>query len=334
MKVKELKRVYGPVPSRRLGRSLGVDPIPSKTCNWNCVYCQLGRTTPMVNERRDHVPVAEVVDELRAVLGSHQHGEIDWVTFVGSGEPTLHASLGDMIRKAKALSGVPVAVITNGSLLYLPEVRDELMAADAVLPSLDAGSDHLFRTINRPHPEITFNRLIEGLTAFSGVYRGSLWVEVMLIGGLNDTEDALRDLQAALQGVQPDEVHISQPIRPPAETWVRPTDQEGLMRATAILGEVARIIHPVHGEFDLSGYGDVLDAVVGIITRHPMRQDELARTLDRWAPDSVADALEALAARGQARTLERYGHRFWTATGAKYADTPRTRSLSRCQSDR
>ena len=220
-----------------------------------------------------------------------------------------------------------MAVITNGSLLYLPEVRAELMAADAVLPSLDAGSNYLFRTINRPHPESTFERLVEGLSAFSSAYSGSLWIEVMLIRGLNDTEDALRDLQTVLSRIQPDEVHISQPVRPPAERWVAPSDQEGLMRATAILGEIARIIHPVQGEFHLSGYENVLDAVAGVISRHPMRQDELVRTLGRWAPESVAQALDMLAEHGRAQTLKRYGHCFWTAVGAKYADTPPRRSL-------
>ena len=329
-----VKHVYGPVPSRRLGRSLGVDPIVSKTCNWNCVYCQLGRTTPVVHERREYLPSGDIVDEVRVALEAHEQGEIDWVTFVGSGEPTLHANLGLMVRQVKSFTRLPVAVITNGSLLYLPEVRAELMAADAVLPSLDAGSAQLFHAINRPHPESTFERLVDGLSAFSGAYSGSLWIEVMLIRGLNDTEEALRDLRTVLSRIQPNEVHISQPVRPPAERWVAPSDEEGLMRATAILGEIARIIHPVQGEFDLSGYEDVLDAVVGVISRHPMRQDELVRTLERWAPDRVAHALDTLAEQGRAQALERYGHRFWTIAGAKYADTPRNRSLSRCQSDR
>jgi wyosine [tRNA(Phe)-imidazoG37] synthetase (radical SAM superfamily) len=274
----------------------------------------------MVNERRDYRPSREIVEEVRAALEARGPGEIDWVTFVGSGEPTLHAGLGRMIREVKALSDVPVAVITNGSLLSMPEVRDELMAADAVLPSLDAGSSRVFRSINRSHPELTFERHVEGLQAFGTAYEGRYWVEVMLVGGLNDSEEALCDLRAILRRIRPDEVHISQPIRPPAESWVVPTDQDGLMRATALLGDIARIVHPVQGEFDLSGYDDVLDAVVGVITRHPMRQDELVRTLHRWAPERVARALDRLARQGRAQSLERYGHRFWTAAGATYAD--------------
>jgi len=314
-----MKYVYGPVPSRRLGQSLGIDPIPSKTCNWTCVYCQLGRTSPVTNERSEYLPADEIIDQVRVALDAHHPGEIDWISFVGSGEPTLHSSLGLMIRQVKALSDLPVAVITNGSLLYLPEVREELMAATAVLPTLDAGSERLYRAINRPHPQLSFDLLLDGLTAFSHTYRGKLWVEVMLIAGMNDSEDALRDLGAALRRIEPDQVHINLPIRPPAESWVTPADREGLMRATAILGENTQVIHPAQGEFDLSGYDNVIDAVIGVITRHPMREEELLATLDRWAPKSVADALEAVAASGRAQAVMRYGHRFWAAAEARYA---------------
>ena len=145
-----MRYVFGPVPSRRLGQSLGIDPIPSKTCNWNCVYCQLGRTSPMTNERRDYFPPSAIVEDVLAAVEAHEPGEIDWVTFVGSGEPTLHASLGAMIREIKAATEIPVAVLTNGALLYRPDIREELTSADAVLPSLDAGSGALHRQINRP----------------------------------------------------------------------------------------------------------------------------------------------------------------------------------------
>ncbi|MEJ2008589.1 MAG: radical SAM protein [Acidobacteriota bacterium] len=315
-----MKHVFGPVPSRRLGRSLGIDPIPFKTCNWNCVYCQLGRTTPLTNVRRNYFPPRAIVAEVSEALKSRQAAEIDWVTFVGSGEPTLHASLGWMIREVKGMTSVPVAVITNGSLLYQPEVCEELMAADAVLPTLDAGNEELYRTINRPHPSLTYDSLVDGLIAFRAVYTGRLWLEVMLVGGLNDTEEALRELAAVLQRIHPDEVHINLPIRPPAEPWVKPPEEEGLMRATALLGEIAHVVHPAEGVFDLSGYANVVDAVVGIITRHPMREEEIMRTLDRWTPTEVQQALADLQAHGGARVIERYGRRFWTAAAGRYGE--------------
>ncbi len=315
-----MKFVFGPVPSRRLGQSLGIDTIPLKTCNWNCVYCQLGRTVPLTNARREYYPREDILAEVKEVLDAHRPGEIDWVTFVGSGEPTLHAGIGSLIQRVKALTDLPVAIITNGSLLYLSEVREALSAADAVLPTLDAGTPELYRTINRPHPEVTFERLVEGLIAFRQQYTGKLWIEVMLVRGLNDAEQALRDIAAVLRRIGPDEAHISLPTRPPAETWVQPPGEEGLMRAVAILGTIAQVIHPAEGSFDLSGYDNVVNAVVGIITRHPMREAELRHTLERWTPGQVEEALSELAASGQVRVVERYGVRFWSAAPARYPD--------------
>jgi wyosine [tRNA(Phe)-imidazoG37] synthetase (radical SAM superfamily) len=312
--------VFGPVPSRRLGQSLGIDTIPLKTCNWNCVYCQLGRTKPLLHERKVYFPSADILAEVEAVLAAHQPGEIDWVTFVGSGEPTLHSEMGGLIRGVQRLTDLPVAVITNGSLLYLPEVRHDLAQADVVMPSLDAGTAVLYRQINRPHPEATFDRLVDGLVAFRQVYNGKLWLEVMLVQGLNDTPEALQAIAAVLRRIRPDELHINLPTRPPAETWVRPSDEEGLMRARAVLGDVAHVVHPAEGGFDLSGYESVVDAIIGIITRHPMSQEELERSLARWSPGHVAEALADLAANGRAQLVERLGARFWSAAPASYPD--------------
>jgi wyosine [tRNA(Phe)-imidazoG37] synthetase (radical SAM superfamily) len=313
-----MKYVYGPVPSRRLGQSLGIDPIPLKTCNWNCVYCQLGRTVPLTNERREYFPRRKILSEVKDTLAAHQNGEIDWITFVGSGEPTLHEGTGWMIREVKKISELPIAVITNGALLYLPEVRQELLAADAVMPSLDAGKPWLYRKINRPHPEISFERLISGLSAFQKAYTGKLWIEVMLVHGLNDSRQPLTDIAAVLHRIQPDEVHINLPTRPPVEVWVQPPDEEGLLRAQAILGEVAKVVHPVSGSFDLSGYDSLIDAVIGIITRHPMREDELLSTLAHWSPERVRETLAELKDSGRAQIIPRYGTRFWSAAPARF----------------
>jgi wyosine [tRNA(Phe)-imidazoG37] synthetase (radical SAM superfamily) len=314
----EMNYVFGPVPSRRLGQSLGIDTIPLKTCNWNCVYCQLGRSVPLTNERRDYVPVQDILFEVEKALRSREKGRIDWVTFVGSGEPTLHSRFGELIRCVKALTTLPVAVITNGSLLFKPEVREELSAADAVLPTLDAGTVELYRQINRPHPQITFERLVDGLIAFREKYRGKLWVEVMLVRGLNDTSQTLEDIAKVLLRVKPDAVHINLPTRPPAETWVQPADSEGLMRALSILGNIAEVVYPAEGSFELSNDENIVDAVIAIISRHPMRQDELERTLARWSPGQVSETLAELEASGRAQIVERYGIRFWSATPARY----------------
>ena len=320
-----MKYIFGPVPSRRLGRSLGIDTIPLKTCNWNCVYCQLGRTIPLTNERREYIPAEDILFEAEQVLRSLKAEEIDWVTFVGSGEPTLHNRIGWLIRQIKSLTDKPVAVITNGSLLYLPEVREELSAADAILPTLDAGNAKLYRKINRPHRDNSFERLINGLLAFRKEYSGKLWVEVMLVHGMNDTEKTLHEITDILEQVHPDEVHINLPTRPPVETWVQPPDEEGLMRALAILGKVARVVHPAEGSFDLSGSENIVDAIVGIITRHPMREEELVRALGHWSSEKVEDALTSLKASGKAQIVDRLGVRFWSAAPSVYPDEEHSR---------
>jgi wyosine [tRNA(Phe)-imidazoG37] synthetase (radical SAM superfamily) len=321
-----MRYVLGPVPSRRLGQSLGIDTIPLKTCNWNCVYCQLGRTMPVTNERREYYPRAEILTEVKEALTSHRPGEIDWITFVGSGEPTLHSGIGWLIRQVKALTDLPVAVITNGSLLYLPEVRSEMAAADVVMPSLDVGTAVLFGKLVRPHPQASFDRLVNGLIVFRQVYRGKLWVEVMLMRGLNDDVEALQATAAILRHIEPDEVHINLPTRPPAETWVQPADEEGLMRARAIFGDITRVLHPAEGSFDLSGDTSLIDAIIGVITRHPMRQEELARALDRWPSNQVAEALAELADSDRAQVVERLGVRFWSAAHSRYPDEKSSRA--------
>jgi wyosine [tRNA(Phe)-imidazoG37] synthetase (radical SAM superfamily) len=321
-----MKYVFGPVPSRRLGQSLGIDPIPFKTCNWNCVYCQLGRTSPLINERRDYFPPNEITAEVEAALKAPRPGKIDWITFVGSGEPTLHASLGAMIRRLKSVTQLPIAVITNGSLLHLPEVRDELVAADAVLPTVDAGTDILYRKINRPAPELDFARFIDGIAQFREQYRGKLWVEVMLVQGLNDSENALQDLATVLRRLHPDEVHLNSPTRPPCEPWVKPVDEPALVRAQRILGEVARIVRPAQGEFDLTGFDNIVDAIVAVVTRHPVSEDDLVRLLTQWEPERVRESLADLERSGRAQVVTRGGHRYWSCAEARYVDE----TLARC----
>jgi len=314
-----LSYVYGPVPSRRLGQSLGVDPIPFKTCNYNCVYCQLGRTTPLTNERKDYFPPEEILAQVREALARHQPGEIDYVTFVGQGEPLLCASLGWLIRGVKAMTDIPVAVITNGSLLFLPEVREEVRVADVVMPTLDAADEETFRRINRPWPRLHIAEIIEGMVAFRDEFTGQLWVEVMLVKGLNDREEVLLPLRDALQRIRPDQVQINVPIRPPAESWVEIPDHEGLMRAMAILGEGTTLMLPYEGTFDLSGYDSAVEAVLAIIRRHPMREERLMETLARFAPGEVREALRQLQTSGQAQRLEYRGQVFWSYAGGRYA---------------
>jgi wyosine [tRNA(Phe)-imidazoG37] synthetase (radical SAM superfamily) len=313
-----MKYVFGPVPSKRLGQSLGIDPIPLKTCNWNCVYCQLGRSVPLCNQRGEFFARQGILDEIRQALQSTPTDKIDWVTFVGSGETTLHSGLGWLIRQTRQITSLPIAVITNGSLLYLPEVRGELLAADSVLPTLDAGNASLYRRINRPWPRMTFERLVSGLEAFRREYNGRLWLEVMLVEGLNDSPPALVELAAILKRIHPEEVQINLPTRPPAEAWVLPASRQNVQQAQEILGTAARILPPPGGYLNLGNPPDIEEAILNIITRHPMREEELLEALDNASPGAAQKALESLASSGQAKVVKRYGIRFWSAASTRH----------------
>jgi wyosine [tRNA(Phe)-imidazoG37] synthetase (radical SAM superfamily) len=315
-----MKHVFGPVPSRRLGRSLGIDPVPLKTCNFSCVYCQLGRTKPFTCMRREFIPAEEIISDLRSARAAHEGNAIDWITFVGSGETALHSRLGWLIRQVKKLTPLPVAVITNGSLLFRPIVRKELAAADAVLPSLDAGSEMLFNQISRSHRTFSFETHVKGLELFRAEYSGKLWVEVMLVRGLNDTQEALDDLSVVLGTLDPDEIHISVPDRVPCEAWVEIPDAAGLDRAATTLGRTARVIRPATGSFDLGFEGNTVDAVLAVIKRHPMREQELVRSLGQWKPGHVFETLAALGSSGRSQVVQRDGTRYWCSAEAHFPD--------------
>ena len=315
-----MKYVFGPVPSRRLGQSLGIDPVILKTCNWNCVYCQLGRTIPLINQRKEYIPTQDIFSQLVQALEDHQKGGIDWITFVGSGETMLASNVGILIEQIKQITKIPIAVITNGSLLYLPEVRRELLLADAVLPSLDAGNAKLYKRINRPHPQVTFNRLVNGLKLFRQEYHGKLWIEVMLIKDLNDSEETLTEIASHLRVIQPDEVHILLPTRPPVEPWVKPADHEGIQRAQDIFGSIARVVNTTDGVFELAENENLVDAVIDIITRHPMKESELLETLKKYSKGEVQNTLVLLEKSRKAQVVTRYGERYWSAILSHYPD--------------
>ncbi len=276
-----MRFVYGPVPSRRLGRSLGVNVIPFKTCNYSCVYCQLGKTTDLINERRSFFPKEEILREVAEVVG---RVEADHVTFAGEGEPTLCRDLGWLIKEIKKVTDTPVAVLTNGSLLYREDVREDLAEADVVIPSLDAADEKTFRRINRPHKDLKIDEIVEGLREFSREYSGKFYIEVMLVKGYNDSESALKAIRSALERIKPDGVYLLTPIRPPT-LEVEPADVEEIVRAHAILGDVVEVIDPEVGEFSTECFSSAEEAVKALLRRHPMREDQLKDFLKRFGED-------------------------------------------------
>jgi len=235
---KKQQYIFGPVPSRRLGRSLGVDLVPFKTCTYDCVYCQLGRTTEKTMQRKEWVPIDVVISQLKAKLVSRP----DYITFSGSGEPTLFSRLEELIARAKGITDIPVAVLTNGSLLWQPEVRDALKAADLVVPSLDAGDSRIFQYVNRPHSDITFGMMLDGLVKFRDQYKGKYWLEVFLLSGVNTSEAEIERLKKCISVIQPDKVQVNTVTRPPAEGFAESVAQNQLEAIADKLYEKAEVI--------------------------------------------------------------------------------------------
>ncbi|NTW68715.1 MAG: radical SAM protein [Chlorobiaceae bacterium] len=311
-----MKYVFGPVSSKRLGQSLGVDLLPPKSCTWSCVYCQLGKTKAFSTDRQEFFPREEVLEEIRRAL--EVNTSLDWITFVGSGETMLYKGIGWLIAEVKKLTTVPVAVITNGSLFYLPEVRQELLDADAVLPSLNAGSEVLHEQIDRPAPGFTFRRHIEGLAAFRTEYKGRLWIEVMLLGGINDSDEALHDLAAVIKEINPDMVHLVLPTRPAPEQEVLLPSPERIQRAIAILSEVVTVVDPVKGSMNLQSAPDLFNAITAIVSRHPVQQRELHKAIaDCFEGDSdkAGRVMDELLETGTFTIVEHAGESYWMIKG-------------------
>jgi wyosine [tRNA(Phe)-imidazoG37] synthetase (radical SAM superfamily) len=271
-----MAHLFGPVPSRRLGRSLGVDLIPPKTCPYDCIYCEVGPTTCQTRERFPYQTEA-IIEELTDYLKA-PGPKPDVITLAGSGEPTLNQGLGRIIREIKAMSQIPVAVLTNGALLYQPEVRRELAAADLVLPSLDAARAETYLAINRPLPELSLASLLEGLTAFRREYRGRIWLEVMLLKGLNDTEAELALLRRALAEIAPDKVQLNTAVRPGVEAAARPLDASEMAAAASLLGGPVEVIAAFNRE-DIAGGPCQDEDLVEMLARRPMTAPDLSKAL-------------------------------------------------------
>lgn len=265
------KFTYGPVPSRRLGRSLGVSPIPAKTCTYTCVYCQLGRTTNLISARQSFYKKEDILDE---ILARGKDSRFDYVTFVGDGEPTLCKDLGWLIEETKKNLQAQTSVITNGSLLSREDVRSDLKHADVVMPTLDAGNEKTFRAVNRPHRGITFDAMLRGLIDFRHEYSGQIWLEVMLVKDVNDSEQELLGLGKAVDMVAPDRVYVVTPIRPPAESWVEPPSPETIIMAQELIGKAIPMVGRESGQFGSREFGDARQAILEIGSRHPLRQDQ------------------------------------------------------------
>jgi wyosine [tRNA(Phe)-imidazoG37] synthetase (radical SAM superfamily) len=241
--IKTMKYIYGPVNSRRLGSSLGVNLTPYKTCSFNCVYCQLGLTTNKTIERREYFSTQDILEELKSWLQNNpdEAAKLDYITFSGSGEPTLNSNIGYLINQIRNMTNIKIAVITNASLLSSPLLRQELMLADLIIPSLDAISNEAFAKIDRPSEEVRIEEVIEGLVGLSNEFQGKIWLEVMLVKGLNDSPSHIDKLKEVIERIRPDKIHLNSPVRVTTEPDIQPLSAKKLAEIKEILGDKCEI---------------------------------------------------------------------------------------------
>ena len=274
--MKAYRYLYGPVPSRRLGRSLGIDLVPHKICTYDCIYCQIGNTTEKTAVRKEYAPLKEILEEVSSFLKG-ETSSVDHLSLSGSGEPTLHSQIRSVIEGIKAITSIPIAVITNGSLLYDKEVRQDLLRADIFLPSLDAVSADVFMKINRPHPGISVEKVIEGLVRFRKAFKGQIWLEILFCKGVNDSEEELIRMKKVVDRVQPDLIHLNTVVRPPSEKWAVPLNQKEMEEIKAFLGKSASIISEFDRHPPTVSERDMKQEILEILKRRPLSASDLSK---------------------------------------------------------
>lgn len=306
--------IYGPVPSRRLGRSLGIDLVPFKTCTYDCIYCQLGATTNKTLERKEYVAVADILGELEQELTGSD--TFDYISLAGSGEPTLNSGIGDLIPKIKSLTNIPVAVITNSSLLWMDEVQDALMPADLVLPSLDVGDKTLFECVNRPHKEISFEQMIDGLADFTYRYQGEVWLETLLLAGVTGIKGDVEKIASMIRRLKVARIQLNTVIRPPAMTFATPLSQNQMLAfKEAFPGKVDII-----SDFELGDWSEPLNLqsnrndILSMLSRRPCTVVDIASSLGVH-PSEALKQLDALMIEGKAETVRMSEKIFYATKG-------------------
>ncbi len=286
-----MNTIFGPVRSRRLGLSLGVDIVPLKTCSLSCVFCQVGKTPQTTLTRREYISAVEVLDDLSAHL--KKNPSPDWITFSGSGEPTMNSAIGKIIRGIKDMTDIPVCVITNGTLLGDSAVRSDISYADAVMPSLHSAVETTFRTMCNPNSELRLGDMIDGLAAFRKRYTGDIWLEILFVEGMNDSPAEVEALRAAISRIKPDSVQLNTVVRPPAQQTAKPVSWERLEEIRAILGPKAIIIAPnTDKKRENTDIGS--DDVIRYLKRRPGSIEEISNALgaDAAEIDRIIDSLE------------------------------------------
>lgn len=304
--------LYGPVPSRRLGLSLGLDLVPFKTCSYDCTYCQLGKTTHLTLQRQDHVPHDRVMRELQQKLASNPMPDI--ITLAGSGEPTLHAGIGDLIRQIKRITSVPVAVLTNGSLLWDPAVQQELAPADIVLPSLDAGDAATFQTVNRPHHHLSFDQMVNGLVDFARHFKHQIRLEVFLLKGIHDHPQAMKNIANWVHRIQPHFVQFNTLARPGSTPHARALHPDLIHSFSSLFHIPCEVIAPGPPQSTATPPDtQALDHdILALLSRRPCTLSDIASGLN-LRPNQVLKTLDRLLQLGEVQTVQKDDHLFYRA---------------------
>lgn len=315
--------VYGPVPSRRLGRSLGIDLVPYKTCTYDCIYCQLGRTRNQTLERREYVPVRRILKDLERKLA--EGVAPDYISLAGSGEPTLNSGIGRIIRNIKKKTRISVAVLTNGSLLWDRRVQEELMGADLVIPSLDAGDGFLFDYVNRPHGHIQFGRMVEGIAEFTSRFPGSVWLEVFLLGGVTGLPPEARKIAEWVRRIRPERTQLNTVQRPPAEDFALAVPERRMRELSRLFPKPTDVIvgSPRKSKKTPSLYAADSADILALVKRRPCTLHDIANGLS-VSPNEVLKMMGSLLSSGRVNRSRREDGDYYTV-----GDPPRSRKATR-----
>lgn len=304
-----MSHVFGPVSSRRLGLSLGIDLIPRKTCSFDCMYCQVGKTTDRIMEASSFVTVPEVIDELRGVLSKTPP---DVITLAGSGEPTLNADIGNVISGIKKITSIPLTLLTNGSLLWDIRVRKKITGVDILIPTLSTVYDDTFKKIHRPHPDLKLSDIINGLKETRKEFKKNIFLEVVLLSGLNDTEKEISGLSKVIKEISPDRIQLNTVVRPPSDPDAISLDNKKLGEIKDYLGGSTEIIANVPLEKRKNIPDSKIEHVIEMIKRRPVTADDISKTLD-IEKDEIEKLVKELRIKGRIREESHGGDLFYTS---------------------
>jgi len=301
-------QIFGPVPSRRLGFSLGVDTIPFKTCSLNCIYCQLGRTINKTIQRKEYIAADDILREIEEVL--REGKRIDYITFSGSGEPTLNSEIRRMISRIKELTSIPLAILTNGTLLYRPRIREDLMEADLVIPSLDTVTQEIFEMVNRPHPSLKIEKVITGIDSFSQEFNGKIWLEIMVVKGINDSLEEIEKAAQVIKQMNLEKIQLNTVVRPPAEEFARPLTREDLNNIKTVLGKKCEIIAEFKRATQKAYKRDVEKRILSMVKRRPVTLVDISHSLGLHR-NEIIKYVETLEKKHQVKTEVHSGERYY-----------------------